>query len=350
MTCIPPPPQLHFPYGDLVPLGFLLSALEICEESTCAEPRASLRQYVHERKQDSLWSFHTRRLVTATDSALVLQGLFDPIAMEELERFADGCGGYYPQLWSVTKQPGRMTIDDGNRHWCQSDFATTCLVRGLRADAGFGCVTPLENLEANFDTRSGLYFANPFLVDWALAKAIASDPCAAPLRARLTSEILAAMNLDYSFGTYDLALSSSLAILALAAVGYRGQLLRLAQLRLLEFVQSSIDLWPISTPFYSTFLVQEAAKRVSHMQMLEVNGNWYDLSFYLDTYRIISVSLAALALGQSCNAVDQSLEVEDAGEAHPRYCCTNPAEYIRKFALVPYTNTVSVETQTCTPV
>lgn len=374
MTCQPPPPQKRVAYGDLVPLGFLLKALKRTSRPTIAATADQLRDRIMAGRQGVLWPFHTGRLVTATDSVLILQGLPERESIEALELFSDGYGGYYPQLWSETKEPGRMVMDEANKHWRQPDFATTCLVRGLRASAGLPSSTPLGYLEDCFESRSGLYFANPYLVDWAMAMAIQGDGEAAEMKRRLQSEILAGMNDDYSFGTFDPALSASFAILALAALGCRGRLLRLAQLRLAEMMDSRSGLWPECVPFFSTFIAEEtlspAPRRLENApgacpsfaplgtgsppqsgegqavsvagneqngsQILDVGGSRHELSLYFDTYRIIATAVAVLALSEPCIPERRDLELRIAGSAHPRYRCRSHAEYIARFALPPY--------------
>jgi hypothetical protein len=345
MTCQPPPPENRFGYGDLVPLGFLLKALNQSSKDTLAEPTAQVREVLLAGRRHELWSFHSGRLVTATDSALILQALPDREGVEALERFSDGEGQYYPQLWSQTKQPDRMVISDCNAHWCQPDFATTCLVRSLRAEAGLPQVTPLRHLENRFETRSGLYFANPYLTDWALANAIRNETDAAELKERLLREILSGMNDDHSFGAYDLALSTSFAILALAALGCRGRLLRLAQLQLLSMMDQTVGTWPECTPFYSTFLTSEHPEnRASSAgdgfarlsQILNVGESRHELSLYIDTHRMIATAVAVLALGEQCDPGVRDLELRDAAGLHPRYTCRSHAQYIRDFALPPY--------------
>jgi hypothetical protein len=345
MTCQPPPPQNRFGYGDLVPLGFLLKALNQSSKDTLAEPTAQVREILLAGRQHELWSFHSGRLVTATDSALILQALPDREGVEALERFSDGEGHYYPQLWSQTKQPDRMVISDCNAHWCQPDFATTCLVRGLRAEVGLPQLTPLRYLENRFETRSGLYFANPYLTDWALANAIRNDTDAAELKERLMREILGGMNGDHSFGAYDLALSTSFAILALAALGCRGRLLRLAQLQLLSMMDQTVGTWPECIPFYSTFLTPEHAEnRASSAgdgfelpsQILNFGQSRHELSLYIDAHRMIATAVAVLALGERCDPDVRDLGLRDAAGLHPRYTCQSHAQYIRDFALSPY--------------
>jgi hypothetical protein len=374
MTCQPPPPQKPFSYGDLVPLGFLLKALTQTSGGAGAEAAAQLQGRLLAGKQGLLWPFHTGRLVTATDSVLILQGLLDRESIEALEQFSDGCGGYYPQLWSETKEPGRMVIDEANAHWRQPDFATTCLVRGLRAEAGLPTVTPLRYLEDHFETRSGLYFANPYLTDWALAAAIQGDADAGEMKRQLQREILAGINDDCSFGTFDPALSTSFAILALAALGCRGRVLRLAQLRLVEIMDTRSGLWPECVPFYSTFMLSgtpspvprrpEKAPAVHSFaslrtgslpqagegqilrargegqaaspQVFNINGYRHELSLYFDTYRVIATAVAVLALSEPCVPERRDIDLRNPETAHPRYRCRSHAEYVARFALPPY--------------
>ena len=336
MTCQPPPPRERHAYGDLVPLGFLLHALARHAPNDGA--RAALREKLMSSRKGLLWPFHSRKLVTATDSALVLQGLQERQSTEALEIFSDGFGAYYPQLWSQTKEPGRMAITPARVHWCQPDFATTCLVRALRAQAGLASSTPLGYLEQRFETRSGLYFANPYFMDWALASAISQDEDAAYLRRHLRDEILDSMNPDYSFGSYDLALSTSFAILALAQLGCRGRMLLLAQLRLLEMMDAESGMWPECTPFYSTERALRAPDVVpcdEKAQTILVNDAWHELTLYVDSHRIVSTAVAVMALGEACDP-DEREGMRAVSEKHPRYACVSHAEYIAEFALRPY--------------
>ena len=331
MTCLPPPPREPFLYGDLVPLGFLLSALDANARELCPEA-LHLQQKLIAAKQGPFWAFHTGRLVTATDSVLILQGVRDSGSVEALEHFSDGQGAYFPQLWSSTREPGRMAIRSANAHWCQPDFATTCLVRGLRAHFRLPSLTPLRYIEEHFESRSGLFFANPFLVDWALACAISSDENGEALRSRLRQEILGGMNPDYSFGKYDSTLSTSFAILALAALGCRGRLLCLAQARLAEEVDFPGGNSPEPVPFYSTRRVSNPAPdRNGAPQVIAPNGAVYELWLYRDTHRIISTAVAVMALAEASDPTHSDLHL-CRSKKHPRYGCETAAEYIACFA------------------
>jgi hypothetical protein len=344
MTCQPPPPRTPFPRGDLVPLGFLLNSLTKDSRNEGENERGALREKLGGAKRGAFWAFHTNTLVTSTDSALVLQGMPDRENIQALECFSDGHGAYFPQLWSHTPEPGRMRVSIANAHWCQADFATTCLVRALRRQAGLPTVTPLEYLENHFQVRSGLFFANPYLTDWALACAVATDSGAKALRDRLLKEILVSRNADYSFGSYDIALSTSLAILALAALGCRGRLLRLSQLSLAEMIDPARGTWPECTPFYSTKKVPDQECRDSQppgrarlsSQLIHVNGGIHELCWYIDTYRIISTAVAVMALAETCDVRRQDTDL-GAGECkNKRYGCGSHAEYVAEFALHPY--------------
>jgi hypothetical protein len=320
MMCEPPAPEQPFPYGDLVPLGFLLRPLQRSDDHAAIQACQQVSDKLLSARQDGLWAFHTGRLITATDSVLVLQAVEDAEAVSRLERFYDGEAAYYPQLWSTHRVPGRMVMTPANRHWCQPDFPTTCLARALRNRAGLSTVTPLAYLEDWYDDRAGLYFANPYLVDWTLAEAIEKDEGAADLRDNLRRDVLESMNDDFSFGKYDVALSTSLAILTLASLGCRGRVLRLAQLRLLEMMDPD-GTWPDCVPFYSTLLAP--------------NGE-YELSIYRDAYRMIASGTALLALQQHCSPYLRDLPAAADRLPHPRYQCGTVAEYVRNVAVRPY--------------
>jgi hypothetical protein len=335
MICHPPLAAEPFPYGDLVPLGFVLRTLKTDTGGEASE----LRQKLKAARVGGLWPFHRGRLETCTDSALILQGFIDQNSVALLERFWDGNDGFYPQLWSSKKEAGKMLECAATRHWCQADFATTCLVRSLREEAGLPTLTALSYLKERFTTRSGLYFANPYLTDWFLAEAMRNETDAEDLKAALRQELVDSRNPDYSFGLYDSALSTALAILALAALGENGRALRLSQIRLLELVEPN-GLWPRSMPFYSTFVAESANLRGN--QIIEIAGEKHELSIYEDAHRVIGTSLSALALAQLCSPLKNDIARRNEAHAHPRYKCQNVTDYVQGFALAPYLGQVPV--------
>lgn len=356
MLCVPPPPDRPFAYGDLVPLGFVLRALEQAGEPGVLDAVERLRAHLESVRERGLWAFHTGHLATATDSVLVMLGSLDAAGVEALELLRVDEGGYVPQLWGATRGFARMAESPATVHWCQPDFPTTCLARAHRAALGLQPVTATGWIAARFDERSGLFFANPYLVDWAAALALRRDDSAeaAALRARLRDEVLASRNDDGTFGRYDVPFSTALAILTLDALGHRGGEIWLAKLRLLES-QDGMGLWPASTPFYSTFRIEadggdrhpdhaptppdntvHAPAGDAGAGIVEVAGETHALSLYVDRYRMIGTSLALLALG-----VDAGPGPVAAAEAtpHPRYRCASVADYVRRFALPPYLST-----------
>jgi hypothetical protein len=356
MFCYPPPPKEPFPFGDLVPLGFLARSLSMLPDPSSCAAFQELRQYLISKRQEGLWSFQSGDIPTATDSALILLGISDPEAISSLEIFSDGCGGYYPQLWSRDRQAGKMVVDKSTRHWCQSDYPTTCLVRALRRNAGLAPLTTIDYLKKAFPYRSGLYFANPYLVDWTLAQALVGDETADEMRAELRSEILASINPDYSFGKFDPALSTAFAILSLALLGVRDRILFLAQRRLSDFMLPD-GTWPEAIPFYSTFRLPdfpsdftETSERLlgSQDQIVSVGGAYYAISYYVDRHKLISTAIATLALSEEASPTRSNQETDKNVPAvlksRPRYGCANQSEYIRRFALPPYAKPESCST------
>ncbi len=388
MVCLPPPPDSPFGYGDLVPLGFVLRGLKT-GIGVAVEPNASiagasiagvsiaktvenLQTHLQAHCQNQLWAFHRNRLLTATDTSLVLQGMDKAqvnATLEVLETFAaiseDDHRGYYPQLWATDPQPGKMVLDESCRHWCQPDYATTCLIVMLHQQVGRSTSGLQSYLVEGMEHRSGLYFANPYLVDWVLAQALQSEPFNAEvedLRQQLHAEVLASMNPDYSFGRYDLAFSTALAISTLITLGDRSRSVLAAQLRLLDLMQPD-GRWPMAIPFYSSLkMTQKQFEKAllrqtlqafvppspgpslpQQLQLQRINLTeeiqYHGISLYLDSNSMISTALATMALAEPEVSVERlplkSISRSDL-PIHPRYQCRSHCEYIANFALPPY--------------
>ena len=345
-----PPDGPPFDYGDVLPLGIILRALR----EAPAPPdlllqlgiAARLTAFLLDKRQDGLWSYHSGGLVTSTDSAFALLGIQDATAIDALERFSDGRGGYVPQICSTLPEPGSMLIAADNQHWCQSDYATTCMVRARRIECGLAPRTSVAYLESGFEERSGLFFANPYLLDWALASALGAESEAQDLKARLRRELLRSMNPDYSFGRYDVALSSACAILALAQLGCNGRTLALAQLALAGRIGAQ-GAWPEATPFYSSLEINPAkvgaldrlaAKSSGYYgQLAQVGSHLQAITLYADAPHLITTSLAVMALSEpAVPRLDDIASLQQVGDVHRRYTSASPCEYIARFALPPY--------------
>jgi hypothetical protein len=283
----------------------------------------------------NLWPFHHGGLPTATDSALVLLGRKNAQAIEALEEFSDGAGGYLPQLSSDEGDALHMRREEATQHWRQADFVTTCLVRALRRSAGMVPGAPVGWLAKRFDRRAGLFFANPYLVDWALALAIAGDEDAAQLRYSLSLEILSSRNADGSFGRFDEPLSTATAIAALAALGHRSRAICVAQLQLLGWLEAQGH-GPATTPFFSSrSLASDATHGVIRGRgLLAVGKCWHALSLYEDTHRMVLDAFVILALQAPSDPGDPV--IAPLAAPHPRYLARKPSVYVEGFALPPY--------------
>jgi hypothetical protein len=315
--------------GDVVPFGFLLQVLNHHTSADSIfrdiEVRKRLTSLLQSRRQGLLWPYQVGGRVSSTATALVLQGFRDPEAVEALEAFADGEGGYYP--WSLTEEEPDVTAPDGTAGRHQADFATTCLIRALRSDVGLETKTSVEYLASRFESRYGLDFANPYLVDWALASALGKDETAWELRDRLAAEILASMNEDYSFGRFDVPISSTFAILSLAALGVADRTIRMAQLRLLDFMKPD-GAFPAGTLFFSAEATGQG----------EMRGRPQTLDLRFHGHEAVSTAAAALALLARCSPAERDPHItkDRAGEPHPRYGCRDHTEYVQNFAFPLY--------------
>jgi hypothetical protein len=313
---------------DAVSLGFLLRALNHHTSAASIfdniDTRTRLVSLLRDGEHDSLWPYEVGGPASSTASAIVLQGLYDPTGVEALEAFADGRGGYYSRLPADQRETASDPANSGDGHH-HPDFATACMIRALRNGAGLDTRTGVEYLATRFEGRSGLCFANPYLVDWALASALENDDSAQELRNMLTSEILASMNDDYSFGRFDVPLSSAFAICSLASLGFRSRTLRLAQLRLLDFMQPD-GTFPTGTPLFSV-----------RADTREPGRGPRDVFLRADRHGTISTAAGTLALLAACSAEegDPYAGGEWGGGAHPRYGCRDHEEYIRRFVLPP---------------
>ena len=187
-------------------------------------------------------------------------------------------------------------------------------------------------------------------MDWAVALALEGEEGGEIRKRQLADEILASMNGGYSFGWFDTALSTSLAIWALNLSGYTGRALLMAQLRLLDFMEED-GRWPEATPFYSTISAHPEGVSTSlsaHLSWngrpdgdIKINNEIHHISFYRDTHRLISTAAAVLALSIDTHPeITGGAEMRDAMErgrnGHPRYLSHTHIEYIERYALPPY--------------
>jgi hypothetical protein len=294
------------------------------------------------RRCGLLWPYHSGGLATATDSGLVLLGYREPSAVEALESFADADLGYVPQLCSSDQVEGHMPVSTFNRHWCQVDYGTTCLVLALRREAGLPVNSRLRGVLSGYETRGGLFFANPYLTDWLLAMALGSDEETLAARTQLAAEILTSAHGDGSFGAFDPALSTAFAILALGSLGIGGPQVEAGKKFLVQSIEED-GCWPTATPFYSSVILPsehfDGAKfmglafgdRVDQAAM--IRQEIHAITLYRDDARLITTAAAVLALHQPHRA---ETGCPSLVQVHARYRSASVVDYAADFGLPPY--------------
>ncbi|MBB4639443.1 hypothetical protein [Longimicrobium terrae] len=354
-------------YGDVAPLGPALLALRrgarALRDPALADAAGRVRAYLRGKRRGGLWPYHTGSLTTSIDSSLVLLGVRDRRAVQRLEAFRADGGGYVPQHCTRGVERGKMTAGPRVLHWCQPDYSIACLVAHLRARAGAQPSTPAAYFHDGFDTRAGLYIANPYLMDWFAALGLSAIAGTDELRGRLAAEVLAGMADDGGFGTFDRLGSTAAALLALHALNVPARGLRRSHARLAELWASRADA-PPSRPFYSSerfawsreapwTLMASLMNPDSAERLIRVNGEEHVVTLYEDGDGVWTSSMTALALLQGirrrtvadAGVVPADADARGASPAnhqkadvpvHPRYTCATQGAYIAGHALPPY--------------
>lgn len=320
-------------YGEVVPLGLARFGLGVAPDARTGPVLHQLDTWLDAVRQGSLWSFATGGLPTCTDSALVLLGRADRGEVEELQKFR-AVDGYLPQLTGGDRSLGQMRSTFSTRLWEQEDLGTTCVVRHLRVRSGRSADVRLEYLARWFERRAGLFFANPYLVDWVLALALSGDAQAHDLRERLAGEVASSAAGDGTFGTFDEGLSTALAILTLDATGFGDSLVRHAQLRLLDFLDSGMFLRN-STPFHSALLREGGAHGAPSGDGggRSTARESATVTYYRDASGVVGTALAAAALSVRTDGHRPPPRVRSA--PHLRYRCAQD-DYIHRHCLPQY--------------
>lgn len=332
MNWLPPIGEETFPFGDLVPKAYVNLALKTVGESNIQK---ELEKNIVSKKLRGLWTFETDDLETSTDSVLVLQSLDDKQAAMQLEQFYDGKAGYFPQLWSDKPKPGEMKYENAKKHWCQADLATTCLVFALQKKYNIETRKEVkEYILDNFESRSDLYFANPYMVDWLYAQALSKMTNVESFKMNLINEILNSLNKDFSLGSYDKVLSSAFGILALKELGYNKNVLAALQLFIMNNYYKEKN--GKNIPYYSTMISDTANYKG---RKVNVNETVLELSYHQDTHNMIYVSIVALAVSYSFEkfSLEENIQKYIKTVSHKRYSL-DIKNYIEKYALVPYIN------------
>lgn len=301
------------------------------------DEREKIISYLKENTQAGLWAYGRGGLATATDSALVLMGYYLPGSVELMEKYSDGKGGYIPQLCAEEPKDGYMKKDVSNDHWCDTDIATTYLIMSLRHIAGLPPTTTGDFIRETFDKRKGIFFANPYMTDYFLAMALKGDTDNEVLKDKLKNEILSSINSDYSFGKFDIPLSTAFAVLSLSELGFNNRMLALSQLKLLDFLSENTV---ASIPFFSTLKIDQkkfSPSQITSMifhnngsQIFEKEGDYYAVTFYEDRERIITNSIISMALSvRSDPSINDTDQLEQNFDKKDIYNCKNHKDYCK---------------------
>lgn len=347
MRALAPPGEEDYPYGDLVPLGLLkLAWEELLQPLRPVDWQNTNRRFervLRQHQVNGLWAFDAGQLITAVDSAFVLCGLNDAKAVELLEQFRTANGGYLPQLFTRDRVAHKMTIDTRTRHWCQEDYSLLLQVHALRLRAGLPSGQAVSMIRAGYEQRSGLYLANPLLVDWLLADVLSKDAQLADMKPGLAAEVNAGLIANVFQEGYDSVLSVALALVTLRRLGYWSD----AATKSLSWLSKQLtDLTSIAPvrPFYSTMLenwrerpfMEVMAMRLqdSEQQLVEAAGVQQLITFYEDRNNTILLAFGIMAL-QTGWLIDD-LQQAQIVSLPDRYTCLTSSEYITKYALPPY--------------
>ncbi|MCB9365507.1 MAG: hypothetical protein H6587_13120 [Flavobacteriales bacterium] len=332
MDWLPPSGPSVFPFGDVVPLGFLNFGLGFSSQNELNE-KIKIRLYKEQVR--GLWPFESNDLETSIDSALVLLGLKDEKAIKELSRFWNGIFGYMPQLASENPSEGQMQYVEEKKHWCQVDLAITCLIYSQQKEAGLATMIETENFILNsFYKRAGLYFANPYMVDWFYAKALKHISKSTDLKEQLINDILSSLNTDYSVGKFDKALSSAFAVLALTELGYKGHAIAALQLYIINNFDNEAG---TNIPFYSSLLLP--SEQAFEGRLVIIDKQKVQVSFHKDTHDAIFTSICYAALKvESDSSFKESKSIENYTNQEEvlLYRHNNLLEYLENHALVTY--------------
>lgn len=334
MEVLQPFGEPSFQMGDVVPKGFLYGALSKClKNDTIIE---EYRESLENDKLRGLWTFEKDDLETSIDSALVIMNLYDEAATALLKKFQDNeTKAYLPQTDAVLPKKGDMQYVPEKDHWCQPDISISALILSLLKRHNLGVEDQLENfVNENFEKRSGLYFTNPYFVDWLYAKGLSISDKTGETKKQLIETILSSVNEDFSLGTFDKVFSTACGILALEELGCEPNLIYALQLYVLNNYRNPVESQPI--PFYSS-LIMDTNKEG---RIVTVNNKKLALYFYKDTHEMVYLSVVALSLNRSTDAVsidiDKGLNDYVSRNYSSRYSCSTIEDYLVNYSLVNY--------------
>ncbi|MHA1356474.1 MAG: hypothetical protein ACTSQI_22165, partial [Candidatus Helarchaeota archaeon] len=289
--------------GNVAPYGLVLKTLKDYNENY-----TKLENYLLQSQQNDLWPYHQGFIPTSIDSSLVFEGIFNATSINLTKIFMKNSGGFLGQL-NDTNSPYSMNSSLPVQFWCQEDYGTTAACYYFLNLIDQANQTTLTYLKDHFADRSSLWIANPYFIDYLTARALYNQSNTEQLCTNLTKSILSQKNPDGTWGSFDVAISTAFAILALETLNYTGYEVDYARYKL-TLMQNLDGSWNSSTLFYWAFyLGQNSTSSVN----LYINGNYFEYFLCEDSDPIITTSLVLLSLENNSRLYGASLNYEATG-------------------------------------
>ena len=340
------------PYGDLVPLGFLGSALRTVMESNGPQSEAAsevldrLTAHLEGHRASGFWGYSQGCIPTSTDTALVALAGVTP-DLDQLDQLRGPTRGFTPQRCSDDGEAFTMKRTLATAHWEEEDVPTTALLEALRIDAGLAPELDARWFLTRFQLWGGLYFTPPMLGLWSMARISSrlgpwerlepkdkdqdtptgeEEPPEVKaerqersdresLRKTILQMLAGHRDEDGGFGTFDPILNNSLAVLTLAELSVLDRTATIAQLHVLNAWERH---GTVETPFHSTLALPRPTtiEEILAQQQLPaaavLHEHVHQATTYEDPHRLIGAAVACLALHVDADPTvrDRFLDVE----------------------------------------
>ena len=163
------------PHGDHIVLGFLGAALRAIDEAggrraeDAKERLGRICDVFESARREGIWGDSLSGIPASTETALVtLSGVMPDI--ESLEQLRGLCKGFIAQNITDNRAEFAGKLSTTTEYWAEEDVPTTALLDALRIDAGLETKTDAGWYLSRYPRWGGLYFNNPALSIWAIAR------------------------------------------------------------------------------------------------------------------------------------------------------------------------------------
>lgn len=316
-------------FGNVAPYGIVAKALAQWHLNY-----SLLQAWLIDHQQYGLWGYHSGFVntsvvtsgtndtaeVDAIDSCLVFEGLFNASSIQLLDMYRRPSGGFLAQL-NDTEGPYSMNSSAQIWFWCQEDYGVTASAYYFLNNISLSNSSTLEYLKNNFHERASMWLANPYYIEYLTARALKNQSGTDSYLQNITQKIVNETNPDGTWGHFDKALSTALAVLTLKELNYTGIELDRGLFNLMKMQQSE-GYWSGSNIFFSALDRGASALNSS----IEINGAYFDYILYEDINPIITSSYCVLAL--SNNSPYYSILPETPSLGNPFINISSYIEYV----------------------